>query len=148
MQANFKPLTTNTVDILLPMMQQFYAIDNYPINAVKSAELCRQFISSENLGRAWIIEADGKTAGYVILTFVFSFEYGGRIAFVDELFILPQMQGKGLGRQAIAFIKQQTRPLDIKLLYLEVENHNKIAQKLYLSQGFEMHNRGIMKYKP
>lgn len=129
-------------------MQQFYAIDNYPIDIAKSAELCREFIQNETLGRAWIIECDSKTAGYIILTFVFSFEYGGRIAFIDELFIKPGMQGKGLGKQAVTFIQQQTQALNLKLLYLEVENHNEIAQKLYTSQGFTIHNRGIMKYKP
>ncbi len=129
-------------------MQQFYAIDNYPIDVVKSAELCREFIQNETLGKAWIIVCDGKTAGYVILSFIFSFEYGGRIAFIDELFIKPGMQGKGLGKQAVTFIQQQTQALNIKLLYLEVENHNEIAQKLYTSQGFEVHKRGMMKYKP
>lgn len=148
MQADFRLLTTDSTDELVAMMQQFYAIDNYPIDAVKSAELCREFIQNETLGRAWIIEFDGKTAGYVILTFVFSFEYGGRIAFIDELFIKPGMQGKGLGKLAVTFIQQQIQALNIKLLYLEVENHNEIAQRLYLSNGFVAHNRGIMKYKP
>ena len=33
------------------------------------------------------------------------------------------------------------------MMYLEVENHNEIAQKLYLANDFEIHNRKIMKFK-
>lgn len=147
MEVSFRLLNKASIGELVLMMQQFYAIDNYPMDAAKSANLCETFLADENLGRAWFIMYNGEIAGYIIITFVFSFEYGGRIAFLDELFILPQMQGKGLGKQAVDFIKQQAAPLAIKLFYLEVENHNNAAIALYISKGFTMHNRSLMKYK-
>lgn len=36
---------------------------------------------------------------------------------------------------------------NVKLVYLEVENHNEKAQKLYLANDFEIHNRKILKHK-
>ncbi len=33
------------------------------------------------------------------------------------------------------------------MLYLEVEEHNENAQKLYLAHDFEVHNRKILKHK-
>ena len=39
------------------------------------------------------------------------------------------------------------KKLSLKLIYLEVENHNENAQKLYLASDFTIHSRKIMKHK-
>ena len=144
----FKTLEISDIDIITVMMEDFYAIDNYPIEAQATKKMFQEFISNENFGKAWLIYADNKIAGYVILTYIFSFEYGGKIAFVDELFIKESARGKGIGKHTIQFIQQESLKLSLKLLYLEVEHHNQNAQKLYLANGFEVHNRKILKYKP
>lgn len=127
------------------MMEEFYAIDGYPIDPVVSRDLMLEFLENGNLGKGWLIMADGEVMGYVILTFVFSFEYKGRIAFLDELFISPNARGKGLGRQTLDFIREQAALHSVKIIYLEIESHNSIAQKLYLSKNYTIHNRGLMR---
>jgi ribosomal protein S18 acetylase RimI-like enzyme len=129
------------------MMQDFYAIDNYPIDIEASKKLFQEFITNEHLGKSWLIYSEDELVGYVILTFVFSFEYGGKIAFLDELYIKKNARGKGIGNTTIQFIKEQAKQLNVKLLYLEVENHNENAQKLYLANDFEVHNRKLLKFK-
>ena len=129
------------------MMQDFYAIDNYPIDLDVSKKLFQEFIADEKLGKSWIIYSDQKVAGYVILTYVFSFEYQGRIAFLDELYIKESFRGKGIGKQTLDFVKQKTLLSNVKLIYLEVENHNENAQKLYLANDFVIHNRKLLKFK-
>lgn len=143
----FKTLEISDIDIITVMMEDFYAIDNYPIEAQATKKMFQEFISNENFGKAWLIYADNKIAGYVILTYIFSFEYGGKIAFVDELFIKQSARGKGIGKETIQFVQQESPKLSLKLLYLEVENHNESAQKLYLAHDFGFHNRKLMKYK-
>ena len=143
----FKTLEISDIDIITVMMEDFYAIDNYPIEAQATKKMFQEFISNENFGKAWLIYADDKIAGYVILTYIFSFEYGGKIAFVDELFIKQSARGKGIGKETIQFVQQESPKLSLKLLYLEVENHNENAQKLYIAQDFGFHNRKLMKYK-
>ena len=134
------------------MMQDFYAIDNYPIDIEVTEKLFHEFIENENLGKAYLISHsdEGRISeiiGYVILTFVFSFEYKGRMAFLDELYITQTARGKGIGKQTIDFIKVEAEKAKVKMMYLEIENHNKNAQKLYLANDFVFHNRKIMKLK-
>ncbi len=134
------------------MMQDFYAIDNYPIDIEVTEKLFHEFIKNENLGKAYLIcrSEEGRISeiiGYVILTFVFSFEYKGRMAFLDELYITQTACGKGIGKQTIDFIKVEAEKAKVKMMYLEIENHNKNAQKLYLANDFVFHNRKIMKLK-
>ena len=144
---SFKPLEIADISIITQMMQDFYAIDNYPMDVEVAKTLFQEFISNEHLGKSWLIYSENEIVGYIILTFIFSFEYGGKIAFVDELFIKETARGKGFGKEAIQFIQQEVPKLKLKLLYLEVEPHNENAQKLYLAHDFELHNRKLMKYK-
>ena len=145
--TTFKPLEISDISTITQMMQDFYAIDNYPMNVEVTKNLFHEFISNENLGKSWLIYSENEIVGYIILTFIFSFEYGGKIAFVDELFIKETARGKGIGKEAIQFIQAEVPKLSLKLLYLEVEPHNENAQKLYLAHDFELHNRKLMKYK-
>jgi ribosomal protein S18 acetylase RimI-like enzyme len=57
----------------------------------------------------------------------------------------PTTRGLGFGKQALDFINEQAKTLSVKIIYLEIEGHNTVAQKLYLSKGYEIHNRGLMK---
>ena len=143
----FKPLEIKDIIAITLMMQDFYAIDNYPMDVEVTKTLFQEFISNEHLGKSWLIYSENEIVGYIILTFIFSFEYGGKIAFLDELFIKETARGKGFGKEAIQFIQQEVPKLSLKLLYLEVEPHNENAQKLYLAHDFELHNRKLMKYK-
>ena len=145
--TTFKPLEIADIEIITQMMQDFYAIDNYPMDVEVAKTLFQEFISNEHLGKSWLIYSENEIVGYIILTFIFSFEYGGKIAFVDELFIKETARGKGIGKEAIQFIQREVPKLSLKLLYLEVEPHNENAQKLYLAHDFELHNRKLMKYK-
>jgi GNAT superfamily N-acetyltransferase len=111
-----------------------------------SRELFNQFLTDENLGKAWLILYQNDIVGYVILTYVFSFEYQGKIAFLDELYIRENARGKGIGKETIAFIQQEAPKLSLKIIYLELETHNDAAQKLYLANDFAIHKRKLLKY--
>ena len=140
----FKPLEISKIETIISLMHDFYSIDNYPFDIDVSKQLMIEFIFNENLGKAWLIHQDAMVIGYVILTFIFSFEYQGRIAFIDELYVIENFRGKGIGKQTIDFIKNEATLLNVKLLYLEVEHHNENAQKLYLANDFDVHNRKLL----
>jgi GNAT superfamily N-acetyltransferase len=143
----FKSLDDSQIDSMLILMKEFYSLDNYPFDLKVSEKVLLEFINNTYLGKAWLIIYDGEIVGYVILTFIFSFEYQGRIAFLDELYLIETARRKGIGSQTLLFIKTVSHKLSLKLIYLELEQHNIKAEKLYLRNGFEMHNRKIMKYK-
>ena len=143
--TQFKPLQASDIETIVSMMQEFYAIDNYPIDIAISKALFLEFLENPHLGKSWLIYSEEEIVGYVILTFVFSFEYKGTIAFLDELYISEKARGKGIGKLALDFIHNEAKLHSLKIIYLEVEGHNEIAQKLYLSKDFVVHNRNLMK---
>lgn len=143
---HFKTLKKNSIDLITAMMVDFYAIDGYPIDIEKSKALFRQFTDNSEFGLAWLIYTNDAVVGYVIITFSFSFEYQGRIGILDELYLSDSARGKGIGKITVAFIQGKAQQLNLKVIYLEVENHNENAQKLYLASNFIFHHRKLMKY--
>lgn len=143
----FETLQSSKIDTIAQMMSDFYAIDNYPIDINATKILFQEFIENENFGKCWLICHEKEIVGYVILTLIFSFEYQGKLAFLDELYIKETARGKGIGKKTIQFIKEQVSYLNVKMMYLEVESHNQAAQKLYIANDFVFHNRKIMKHK-
>lgn len=142
----FKPFVISNNTIVIKMMQEFYSIDNYPFDLEISNKLFHQFVTDEKQGKGWIIHTNNEVVGYIILTFIFSFEYQGTIAFLDELYIKKTARGKGIGKQSLQFIQEQAPKLSLKVIYLEIEPHNETAQKLYLANDFAIHKRKLMKH--
>ncbi len=142
----FEKLTSENIDIIVAMMQDFYAIDGYDIDPIVSRENFKIFLDDEKLGQSWLIKENDLVLGYIIVVYFFSFEFKGTVALLDELYLNADARGKGLGKKAVEFVKEYVQDKGCKLVLLEVEPHNLPAQKLYENQGFGFHPRNIMRY--
>ena len=144
MEIKFKVATKSDIPEILKMMEDFNAIDNYPFDREVSKKNLNRFLADTSLGRIWMVEMGNSTAGYVVLTFGFSFEYQGRDGFIDELFIKENYRNKGIGKKTLDFISAESHKLHINVIHLEVESHNKNANILYLKSGFISNNRTLL----
>jgi GNAT superfamily N-acetyltransferase len=106
-------------------------------------ELSR-FLASPELGQAWIF-FDGETpAGYIVLTYGYSFEYLGRDAFIDELYVEPAYRRQGIGRRAMQFIEERALGMGVNAIHLEVDDGNDPAEELYRRAGYANNERFLM----
>lgn len=121
---------------ILFMMADFYAFFGYPFDRVAAQKNLRELIENKNIGRLWLIRAGIDTAGYVVLAFGFSFEYKGRDAFIDELYLKEAFRKKGIGKNTMRFVEKQALELGINAVHLEVERDNKAGRRLYNKQGY------------
>jgi diamine N-acetyltransferase len=103
-----------------------------------------KFLGDGELGQAWLLWLGEKPAGYVILTFGYSFEFRGRDAFVDELYVEPQFRRMGLGRFAMEFAEKRARELGVNAVHLEVDRSNDDAGELYRRAGYADTGRHLM----
>jgi len=143
----FKKIQTTDILVMVNMMETFYAIDGYPMDRVITTENFHHFINTPQLGQAFLIQYNDQNVGYIIMNFLFSFEFSGTIAFLDELFIDEGLRGKGIGKASIKFIKEFAKQQELKSVFLEVELHNMKAQELYKKSGWKNHHRSLMIYK-
>ncbi|MEI6946284.1 GNAT family N-acetyltransferase [Paraflavisolibacter sp. H34] len=144
MELQFQPATEADVPEVAAMMADFYAIDGYAFDAHRSETNLQLFVRNPELGRLWLLLWGEEVIGYAALTFCFSFEFGGKTAFLDELYLVPECRGKGLGKQAVAFVCRQARKEGVQAVHLEVELHNGPGRRLYGRVGFREHNRILM----
>ena len=122
---------------LAELMRAYYAFDGHDFDEPRVRCTLADFLNSPDHGRAWFIEADGVVAGYMVICFGYSLSFGGRDAFVDEIYLHEPFRGRGLGRDALTFMIAEAERLGIKALHLEVNEHNVPAQRLYSSLGFQ-----------
>lgn len=103
-----------------------------------------EFLGNPQLGKIWLVLEHQKVAGYVVLTLGFSFEYHGRDAYIDELYIEPEHRRKGLGRRTMQFVAERARETGVHAIHLEVDHGNDPALELYRRAGYEDHDRFLM----
>lgn len=84
--------------------------------------------------RLYVIESGGRPAGYALLALTFSNEAGGDVVWLDEIYIRPEFQGKGLGNEFFDFLEKEFA--SVARFRLEVEADNEGAVRLYKRRGF------------
>jgi GNAT superfamily N-acetyltransferase len=141
--TRFEPVT-NDLEPCLDLMREYYEFDGLEFDPSRARRALEQMICEDH-GRAWIVELDGKVAGYVIVLYAFSLEYGGRVLEIDELFVTAEFRGHGLGRAILEFVDAEARKFGAILLTLETEFDNENAQAFYGKHGFTKLERQLMR---
>lgn len=144
----FELLTKENIPTIVNLMVDFYAIDGYPINKENTTNLFSEFVNKPDAGKCFVIKYNNEICGYTILIQFFSFEMGGYVLLLDELYIDNNFQGKGIGKKAMEFIKQFAQNNNYKKIVLEVEPHNQRAIQLYQKENFRKHKRDLMIFSP
>lgn len=125
------------VPLLIELMTLFYAESHYTLDRTRAADAFDTLLSREHLGHIWLIEEGGKAIGYVVLIFRFSMEYGGRIACIDDLYILRDHRNRGLGTAALEHIRVICEELGLRAITVEAAPNNSSAQRVYCHLGFK-----------
>jgi GNAT superfamily N-acetyltransferase len=132
---------------VLAMMAGLYAEDEAasPVDAAKFPRTIEMLLEMPQAGRVVLMLVDQRVCGYALVIPYWSNEYGGMIAFIDEVFVMRDSRGRGLTRGLFAMIETQ-RPFDAVAMILEVSPTNLKARGLYESMGMrERHNSLLAK---
>lgn len=145
--VTFRRGNENDTGELLVMMSRLCQMYGSVFNEQLSKTNLHKIINDESLGRVWVIFCDGVTAGYAVIAFGFSFEYGGRDAFIDELYLKGEFRGKGIGKEVMKFLESEAVKLGVNTLHLEVDIDNDAGEALYLKSGFSSKGRKLLSKK-
>ena len=144
MTGTIERATGEAVERLVELMRQFYAEEGYPFDETRTRPALAELMADEALGAVWAFREGEAVVGYLVVTCGFSLEFGGRDAFVDELFVEREHRGRGLGAEALAEAERFCRSRGISALHLEVEHVNTRAKALYGAKGYAEHTRHLM----
>jgi ribosomal protein S18 acetylase RimI-like enzyme len=143
-RITYNPVSEADLATLLRLVRALHQEEGHSLDAAGESAV-RNIARGEPLARAWIMRFAGQPVGYLVITLGYSIEYGGRDGFIDELYLLPDVRGRALGRKLLAFALEQAAQLGIETLHLEVEIGNENATRLYRSAGFRETGRRLMR---
>ena len=73
--------------------------------------------------------------GYVVITWGYSLESGGREALIDEIYL--RRRGEGRGSKVMDALFDDMAARGVVKMFLETETHNHRARRFYARQGFD-----------
>jgi diamine N-acetyltransferase len=142
--VQFKPAGLSDCGAITQFVEEYYAYDGIAFDRDHVSLALHALVMDRRLGRVYVIRASGENCGYLILMFCHSIEFGGRVAFIDELYVRETHRGKGIGTLALAFVEEECRADAVTSVRLEVTHKNAAARELYRRSGFVLEDRNIM----
>ena len=138
------PVKPADVPTVLAWMRDLYELEHIPFNPTDAETTLRELMDHPEYGRVYLLCADGKPVGYAAVALTFSLEFGGRSAFLDELYVRPSSRGRGTGSIALRLLQTACRSMGARSLALEVHLENTRAEALYRREGFASNGRQLM----
>lgn len=93
-------------------------------------------LENPDLGDVWVVESQN-LLGYLVLSWGWGIESGGKEALIDELFVLPEYRGQGLATAMLEVAVDRAFELGTKAIFLETEADNPQSRSLYTRLGFQ-----------
>ncbi len=139
MLCTFRPFHPADEAKLQAMVKQFYAEDaaEGPMDEEKVKLTIKTLQEQPTAGAILMAEGEAGILGYAIVIHYWSNEYGGWLAFLDELFITPPYRGMGFGTRFVQYITIEYGE-NIIGTGLEVMPNNIRALQLYQRLGFKL----------
>jgi GNAT superfamily N-acetyltransferase len=136
MMLNIRPATRDDVPTLLSLIRELATYEKKRHKAVVTEDdLLRDGFGPQPKFRALIAEWDGRPAGYASFFYFYSTFQGRPALFLEDLFVLDQFRGKGIGKALLAAVAKLAVDEGCFGLRWEVLDWNKPAIEFYEKLG-------------
>ena len=136
-----RTLTAATSTLALPLIEAQYREHDIPMGGARLRRALRLLLPRAGPARspagAILLASDALEAtGVAVLSFTVTLEHGGRVAWLDELYVVPGRRGEGIGRALLMAALAAARRSGCKAVELEVVRGHDRAARLYLRESF------------
>lgn len=125
--------TSADLDQLLPLVRAFYVIDQHEFDESIVRGALIPLLSDDTFGQVWVTD-DGELVGYVVVTWGYSLESGGRECLVDEIYV--ERRSNGTGARLLETALEGAKAAGARAVFLETEAHNERVRSFYARCGF------------
>jgi ribosomal protein S18 acetylase RimI-like enzyme len=121
--------------VLALMRRQF---EEHDIEAAPDAleRAIAAVLGSHDRGFFVLARAEGEPVGAAYVSFTWALEHCGKSSWLEELYVLPECRGRGLGRELLGAALEEARMRGCAATDLEVEAEHERAENLYRREGF------------
>ena len=106
-----------------------------PLSLSHIRQALEPLLNEPVIGDVWVAE-DDEIVGYLVITWGWGIESGGKEALIDEIFVSPDYRNQGLASALVTASLDRARDLGTKAVFLETEVDNPNSRTLYERLGF------------
>ncbi|MCC2254025.1 GNAT family N-acetyltransferase [Ruminococcus sp. CLA-AA-H200] len=134
-----RKLTDADRELYIEMAHEFYHSDAvlHPVPDEYFVRTADEALRSGDYAGIYLLEYEGKPAGYALTAKTFSQEAGGFVIWIEEIYIREAYRSRGLGKEFFRYL-DENKGSDVTRLRLEVEADNRKAASLYERLGYEV----------
>ena len=134
---------TADLALIFPMTKALNAHEDIHLGDDALAASLGTLLADSTLGAVFVIERAAETVGYALCTYAYDLEFGGREAWLTELWIEDAHRGGGAGATALALLEGELTFRGVHAVHLQVRPDNP-AMRLYERLGWTASPRVVM----
>ena len=116
---------------MLTLVSEFCVTDQHTFDPDRVTRALVPLLEDDAHGVVYLADNE---QGYVVITWGYSLESGGREALIDEIYL--RRRGEGLGSKVMDALFDDMAARGVVKMFLETETHNRRARRFYARQGF------------
>jgi GNAT superfamily N-acetyltransferase len=136
MEADIRTATPADEDGIVRLMRK--QLEEHGIDTVgdRLGEAVRRVLADDSLGCFLVACHSDSVVAIAYLSFIWSMEHAGPCAWLEELYVLPEHRGHGIGRSLVQSVLREARARDCAAVDVEVDASHTRAEHLYRREGF------------
>ena len=103
-------------------------------------------INDPSIGHVLGASQDGRVVGMTVLLYTISTALGARVALLEDMVVMPQERGRGIGSQLLNYALAFARDNGCRRITLLTDDLNIGARRFYVAHGFAESDMKIMRY--
>jgi len=131
-----RPATAADRDALIALLLAQLREHELPLSDAGAARAIDGALQQPDWARLLVATRAGETVGIAALSFIWTYEYGGRAAWLDELYVQPAHRGHGIGRMLLQMAYEVAKECGALAMDLEVESSHRRVEQLYERERF------------
>lgn len=117
-------------------MRDFSLEVSAPLSNSNIQAALEPLLADAAIGDVWLVEGE-EVLGYLVITWGWGIESGGREALIDEIYVAPSHRGLGLASALVQVSLEKAKTMNTKAVFLETESDNPQSRELYERLGFK-----------
>lgn len=135
--ARFRIAVLSDHDELVELMLAFSLEVGAPLSREHISAALVPLLQQSALGEV-LVAQEAVLIGYLVLSWGWGIESGGREALIDEVFVAPGARAIGIASKLVSEALNEARARGTKAVFLETEDQNPRSRTLYERLGFEV----------
>jgi GNAT superfamily N-acetyltransferase len=144
----FGAATKKDLPALVDLLGVLFAQEaDFMPDAAKQRRALEAILSDPRVGRIYVARENGRVIGMVSTLYTISTAEGGKAAWLEDMVVLPECRGRGVGAELLAYAVVGAREAGCLRLTLLSDEDNALAHGVYAGEGFQFSGMRPMRLK-